>query len=914
MSSATVLESEATFQMQAQRAGLTQSYIDCIKAAALGTLGKLAYAVTTPGTSPTDVQVNNFLAAVRPGIAPSVADTTAMKRIVFEAQTLTIANLRSSMVSTDDTAAKKVAPAERTARIEEQKNRLRGLDLSGPMEPSYWLYDSFSAMMDSGELKYIPPNRCLTRQQEIAGSKPDKQIKLDENKTGLVIKDADQEREISVASDLSLFQAMCRRGLAMDLVGIASYDTVMRWTNRMFTMYTQAPAPGFSKVTQAQLLRADRQSFLRLAEMVTGGFKPNVAGTLPLDEALDRLHTDVTVTYHMLPLPQGKDPKADKDPKDDREGPYGKGKKGKSKKSGKGQGGDKRFPMPAELHGMHHQTPSGKPICYNFNLNRCSDKGCKRQHVCCVPGCYKKHPQTEHAWNRHVDSGTTAQSESSRKAGTSDECVVSVPENGVSPVHDAPVVVEQNVSTELPLPSNDAASTSEFDFLLQPFAIELFCGSAGLTATMRSLMPSSFGVDHSVIRPKSRVIQLNLLEECNQKLVQEWALHPNCLWLHFGVPCGTASRAREIRLNQFAHGPPPLRDKRFPDGLPPIRLSAKNLLRVRSANRLYKFMMVLILMLPANKVWTIENPLRSWLWATSYIRAIKRRLRTFFGRFDMCMFGGKRFKKTGILTNCKHVMSFQATCDNRHKHIPFKVRSGKFDTSLEAEYPTRFCKVLTRAVAEHLSTAFGIKWNFQQLKSSQLAAVAAGKQPKGMPNLIHEFAAVVPVHGVPVDVDFPTSGKQQLKRCFSFVTSNEPIQVHKGAKLLRRTMKGGSADATEVTLNKSGAHSLLDLCNNPLLTSFPGSEPQHLPSVECNACSPTCDDCLAVRLLDNKPSCDVVFGIPWDPVEFTNKACDIGHPQNIVLGLLPEVRDAIKVVSETPVDQIVKERGQWFNK
>ena len=513
-----------------------------------------------------------------------------------------------------------------------------------------------------------------------------------------------------------------------------------------------------------------------------------------------------------------------------------------------------------------------------------------------------------------MDSGTTAQSESSRKAGTSDECVVSVPENSVSPVHDAPVVVEQNVSTELPLRSNDAASTSEFDFLLQPFAIELFCGSAGLTATMRSLMPSSFGVDHSVIRPKSRVIQLNLLEVCNQKLVQEWALHPNCLWLHFGVPCGTASRAREIRLNQFAHGPPPLRDKRFPDGLPPNRLSAKNLLRVRSANRLYKFMMVLILMLPANKVWTIENPLRSWLWATSYIRAIKRRLRTFFGRFDMCMFGGKRFKKTGILTNCKHVMSFQATCDNRHKHIPFKVRSGKFDTSLEAEYPTRFCKVLTRAVAEHLSTAFGIKWNFQQLKSSQLAAVAAGKQPKGMPNLIHEFAAVVPVHGVPVDVDFPTSGKQQLKRCFSFVTSNEPIQVHKGAKLLRRTMKGGNADATEVTLNKSGAHSLLDLCNNPLLTSFPGSEPHHLPSVECNACSSTCDDCLVVRLLDNKPSCDVVFGIPWDPVEFTNEACDIGHPQNIVLGLLPEVRDAIKVVSETPVDQIVKERGQWFNK
>ena len=139
MSSATVLESEATFQMQAQRAGLSQSYIDCIKGATLGTLGKLAYALTTPGTPPTELQVNNFLNAMRPAVAPSVADTTAMKRIVFEAQTLTIANLRNSMVASDDSASKKVAPAERSARIEGQRARLRGLDLSGPLEPSYWL-------------------------------------------------------------------------------------------------------------------------------------------------------------------------------------------------------------------------------------------------------------------------------------------------------------------------------------------------------------------------------------------------------------------------------------------------------------------------------------------------------------------------------------------------------------------------------------------------------------------------------------------------------------------------------------------------------------------------------------------------------------------------------------------------------
>ena len=61
-----MLESEATFEMRAQRAGLTQPYINLIKAASLGTLGKLAYAITTPGTSPTEAQVNGFLNAMRP--------------------------------------------------------------------------------------------------------------------------------------------------------------------------------------------------------------------------------------------------------------------------------------------------------------------------------------------------------------------------------------------------------------------------------------------------------------------------------------------------------------------------------------------------------------------------------------------------------------------------------------------------------------------------------------------------------------------------------------------------------------------------------------------------------------------------------------------------------------------------------
>ena len=146
----------------------------------------------------------------------------------------------------------------------------------------------------------MPPAKCLTRQQELSGSKPEKTIKLDDKTSGLIVKDAVPEQEIA---DLALFQAMCRRALAMDLVGMASYDTIMRWVNRMFALYTQPAAPTFAKVSQTQLLRADRQSFLRLAELVAGGFKVGPSGTLPLDDAINMLQNDMTVTYHLLPLP-----------------------------------------------------------------------------------------------------------------------------------------------------------------------------------------------------------------------------------------------------------------------------------------------------------------------------------------------------------------------------------------------------------------------------------------------------------------------------------------------------------------------------------------------------------------------------------------------------------------------------------
>ena len=402
MAASSYLDSEATFAQQAKEAGLSEPWIDALKNSAVATFAKLSFAVTSPGTVATDEQINRFLGTMRVGIAPSIADMAAFKRILFESQTLMMHSFKATARG-EDAAPKKLSAPERDARLERQRQQLTGLDIAGPLEPSHVLYDLCANMIEKNEIAYISPTKCLSRQQELMGGKPDKEIQLDASKTSLIVKEQQSVAEISISSDLTLYQAFQRRTLAMDLTGLASFDVMRKWMDRLFALYSQSPAPGFSKISQAQLLRADRQAFIRMSELFTGSLKaPTLAGK-PLDPYIEKLESDMTVTYFMLPVPTGHTSASSDKQDKDKKRPEAAGNsvnqplkfhKGSPKGKGKGK---KRDPIPQSLKGMHSRTPQGEPICFGFNLGTCKQGSkCPRQHVCAVPGCYKAHPQTEH--------------------------------------------------------------------------------------------------------------------------------------------------------------------------------------------------------------------------------------------------------------------------------------------------------------------------------------------------------------------------------------------------------------------------------------------------------------------------------------------------------------------------------------
>lgn len=405
MALSSLLDSEATFTQQAEECGLSEPWVTALKNNAVATFAKLSFAITSPGTVATDDQVTRFLNTIRPGVVATIADFAAFKRVLFESQTLMIHRFKSTAKG-DEAAPKRMSAPERDARLTRQKDQLRGLDISGPLEPAHALYDLCAQMVERNEVAYISPSKCLSRQQELVGAKPEKELQLDASKTGLVIKEQPITQEINISSDLALYQAMQRRALAMDLTNIATYEVMKRWTDRMFAVFSQPPAPGFQKVTQAQLLRADRQAFVRLGETFNGSLKVMPMAGKPLDPLIEKLETDVSVTYFMLPMSthgsssgsQGDSSKVDKKrqetPSTDKPpaNKFQKGAKGKGKSKNK-----KREPVPTGLKGMHSRTPQGDQICYGYNLGTCKQgSACPRKHVCAVPGCYKAHPQTEH--------------------------------------------------------------------------------------------------------------------------------------------------------------------------------------------------------------------------------------------------------------------------------------------------------------------------------------------------------------------------------------------------------------------------------------------------------------------------------------------------------------------------------------
>ncbi|MCP4240434.1 MAG: hypothetical protein GY772_07695 [bacterium] len=355
---------------------------------------------------------------------PLPAAAAAVRRLWFESHTLAVSDLRSKLDRTEADAPRKIPQAEREARKEVIRAKLEpALHVSGDLEPANCVIDRFCAMLEDGVLEYVAWEDVPKREQELAVGPTKRRWAPDAS--GVVREKAVKtDPAADVSSALRISWALQRRGIALEISGLMSYDVHERIRNKLITALTKdSPDPHYRTASIDQLRAADKEIWKQLSNLAKGKLRAATPRDEPLEDYVDQVLAMMEVNLILMPLPAGGGAKRKQE---DNDGPppektsstrsrrrarqmerlkkqTAEGRPSPSQGGGKGGGKGKRNfgpPMPQQLVGGVAELPDGRRICFGFNLNTCNkaqagaacDKGV---HVCTKRGCGGAHRASE---------------------------------------------------------------------------------------------------------------------------------------------------------------------------------------------------------------------------------------------------------------------------------------------------------------------------------------------------------------------------------------------------------------------------------------------------------------------------------------------------------------------------------------
>ena len=116
--------------------------------------------------------------------------------------------------------------AERTQRMDRLRQELRGLDISGELEPAHVLLDKCCAMFDSNSVKWLEPSVCISRSMEVQGNPKSRELTLE--KGSLILKQ-DDKMTCATDSEIKLHYAFNRRAVALAFARVMSFQQYCAW-------------------------------------------------------------------------------------------------------------------------------------------------------------------------------------------------------------------------------------------------------------------------------------------------------------------------------------------------------------------------------------------------------------------------------------------------------------------------------------------------------------------------------------------------------------------------------------------------------------------------------------------------------------------------------------------------------------
>ena len=304
---------------------------------------------------------------------PEADRMAILRRLFFEAHTMTMTDARQRVEAQPDPAmaTMRMATAERIARQREQQGRLGGLMFTPETIPANNLVDLFIEMCESGILSYVKPEQCCSRAQEVHSIKKDPTVSTDSaGMLKLGAKVAEPTGEAN--TELKLRSAGQRRDLAMDLAGLASFETMEGWTQLLFSHLLREQPRGLAKVPLQQLLDCDKQMFMMASHRTMGNLRESADKSRPLDATVESLQCNTEILQYLIPLPVSRahETSVASGGRPEKVQRTDKGK-GTTKGAGKTSGAQNiRVPDGCTSH-----DDDNKPLCFAFCLENASSRG-----------------------------------------------------------------------------------------------------------------------------------------------------------------------------------------------------------------------------------------------------------------------------------------------------------------------------------------------------------------------------------------------------------------------------------------------------------------------------------------------------------------------------------------------------------
>ena len=224
-----IADSEAHLSQRALDVGLTVGSLNALKRHGFSTLGILAFSHGQPGTQ-IDSDAFHRYAENMLGAMMTLGDEAAVKRLLFEGHTLVLSQLRESVTNPEASYSRKLPQVEHNAKMESLKAQPQGVCIEGQLDPSHALLDAASQQFESQQLVYLSPDTCSSREWEVQMANTTKQLRVDAEK--LTIKEDQQLPDQTASTEMQVFEAVHRRGVAPAFADLLSWQVHERYLRK----------------------------------------------------------------------------------------------------------------------------------------------------------------------------------------------------------------------------------------------------------------------------------------------------------------------------------------------------------------------------------------------------------------------------------------------------------------------------------------------------------------------------------------------------------------------------------------------------------------------------------------------------------------------------------------------------------